>query len=82
MLLEQRLVDADGVLADQHGVAVRRRGGDILPGDIAAGAALVLDHDRLAERGAKLVRDQPEECVGRAPRREGDDELDRAVRIG
>ena len=56
MLLVQRLVDAERVLRHQHGVAVGRRARDLLPGDVAAGAALVLDHDRLAERGAKLVR--------------------------
>jgi len=35
----------------------------------------------LAERCAELVRDQPEERVGRAARREGDNEPDWPVRI-
>src|SRR5262245_9320627 len=81
MLLEKRLVDADGVLAHQHGVAVRRRGRDHLPGDVAAGAALVLDHDRLAELGLQLIRNLAEERVGGAARRESNDEFDRPVRI-
>jgi hypothetical protein len=40
---------------------VRRR--DVLQGEAAAGAGLVLDHDRNADVLRKLLRDDPRRCV-------------------
>ena len=50
----------------------------ILRGDRAIGARLVLHRDRLAERVMHLVGDQPRGDVGRAARREGNDQPHRA----
>jgi len=49
---------------------------------IAARAAAVLGHDRLAELRGEPLRDQPAEDVGRAAGREGQDEAHRPRRIG
>ena len=55
---------------------MRRIGG----GDIAAGARLVLDDDRLAERRREPFGDHPRLHVGAAAGREGDDEGERMAR--
>ena len=54
----------------------------MVPGDVAAGAGLVLDDHGLAERLAQLLDDLPGERVGRSARRKCDDEADRAIGIG
>jgi len=54
---------------------------DILRGDGAIGAGLVLDRDRLTERRVHLVGDQPRGEVGRAAGGKGDDEAHRAGRV-
>ena len=53
----------------------------MVPGDIAAGAGLVLDDDWLAERLLQIVGNLPGEGVGRAAGDEGDDEMDRLVGV-
>ena len=80
--LVERLADGDRVLRKQQRVAVRIGGGDVVPGDIAAGAGPVLDDDRLAERLLQIVGNLPREGVGRAAGHEGDDEMDRLVGVG
>ena len=45
---------AERILGEQQRVAVRIGRGDVVPGEIAAGAGPVLDHDRLAERGLEV----------------------------
>ena len=64
---------------DQHdGVAVGRRPRRRLGADVAAGAAAVLGHHRLAEARRQPLGDQPAEDVGAAAGRERQDEADRA----
>ncbi len=73
---------ATRVLRQQQRVAVRIGGGDVVPGEIAAGAGPVLDDDRLAERLLQIVGNLPREGVGGAAGHERDDELDRLVGVG
>ena len=54
--------------------------GDTYP-DIAAGAGPVLDDQRAADRFAQMGCDNARHDVGRAARREGHDDLDRAIGI-
>jgi hypothetical protein len=71
-------IDGEQVVgADQQAVAVRRRAGDQFAGDIAAGAGLVFDHDRLAEPGGQRLRHEARDDVGGAPGRECHVEPDR-----
>ncbi len=67
--------------AEQQRVTVGLRLGDLLGADRAAGAALVLDHDLLAELFRQRHRQDAREDVGRAARRERHDELHRLVRV-
>ena len=70
-LVEQMRIDSEQVVgADQQAVAIRRGTRDQLADDIAAGAGLVLDHDRLAEPIGQRLRYQPRDDVGGAARRE------------
>jgi hypothetical protein len=62
---------------DEDGVAVRVGFGDHVGGDIAAGAGLVFDHDRLAPDILQAVADQARGGVGGASRREGHDDAHR-----
>ena len=78
---EDELVD--GVRArsaDDEGVAVGFGLGDVIGGDVAAGAGLVLDDELLAEFLGYLGGDDPRQNVGGAAGREGNDELDRPCR--
>ena len=61
-------------------VAVRRGGLHLLGRQRAAGARLVLDDDRLAQRLRGVVRQRAHRDVGRPARRKSDDELDRSGR--
>ena len=77
-------VRADAVGRDrvqQQRVAVGIRFRDLRGGGRAAGAGAIADDDRLSERVGKLRPDEPGNEIGRAAGRNGDDELDRAVRI-
>ena len=77
-------VRADAVGRDriqQQRVAVGVRLGDLRGGGRAAGAAAIVDDDRLPQRVGKLRPDEPGNDIGRAAGRNGDDELDRAVRV-
>ena len=67
--------------AEQDRVAVRRALRDRAGADRAAGAAAVVDHDRLLERVAQLVGDGAGDDAGAAARRERNDQRDRLCRI-
>ena len=69
-------------LADDHVVAVGGRLGDEVDADVAAGARLVLDHDRLAECLGELGADHAGQDVGSAPGGERHDQAHRLGRIG
>ena len=67
----------------KDGVAVGIGGRDELCTDTTTGtAAAVLDHNALAEHGAKPIRDDARHTVGRPARRKRHHELDRTVGIG
>ena len=68
--------------ADREDVAVGRRLGDRIEPDRTAGAGPVLDHDGLAEARLQLRLEGARHDLGGAARREGDDQPDRARRIG
>ena len=73
-LVEQRDVDGQRtVVADQKRVPVRRRLGHVVCADIAAGAALVLDNDRLAQRLLQLGSDQARQHIVGATHNRNDD---------
>ena len=74
-------VDHVGAGADQQRVAVGRQPLHRRDGDVAAGAAAVLDDHRLAERLAELGVDQPRGDVGAAAGREAHHHGDLLVRI-
>ena len=63
-------------------VAVRRRGGDVLGGDVAAGAGPVLDDDRLPDVLGELLGDDAGRGIGAAAGREADGQGDRTVGEG
>ena len=67
--------------AEQDRVAVRRALGDRARADGAAGAAAVVDHDRLLEGFAQLVGDRAGDDAGAAAGRERNDQRDRLCRI-
>ena len=69
-------------LADVDGVAVGRSARDAPDRDAAAGAADVLDDDRLAEDRPHLLGHDAGRDVGRAARRERHHQRDLAGRIG
>ncbi len=80
-LVVQRGVDrvrADRAAADR--VAVGSGARQLGRADRAALPRLVLDHDRLAERGAEPFADRARQNVGRAARSERNDVADRLVR--
>ena len=56
--------------------------GDGSRGDIAAGAATVLDHDVLMQALAQALSDHARQRVGDTARRKGNDERDFAGWIG
>jgi hypothetical protein len=61
-------------------VAVGRRGGDLLRGDVAAGAGAVLDDDGLPDVLGELLRNDARRRVGAAAGREAHGERDRMGR--
>ena len=63
-------------LADVDGVAIGRGARDAADRDAAAGAADVLDDDRLAERRPHALGHDARGDIGRAARRERNDERD------
>ena len=56
--------------------------GDDARGDVAAGAATVLDHDVLMQALAQALPDHARQRVGDTARRKGNDEGDLVRRIG
>jgi hypothetical protein len=66
---------------DAQRVSVRRRLRDEVGADAAAGPGAIVDDDRLPELLRELVGDEPRDDVGRATRRERNDEPDRLRRI-
>jgi hypothetical protein len=77
----QARIDHIGARADQQGVAVAGRARRGRNADIAAGAAAVLDDDRLAQGLAELGVDQPGRDVGAAAGREAGDDGDLSLGI-
>ena len=73
---QHRRRDMRAHAARQQRVAVGRRGRDPAAADGAAGAADVLDHQRLAEHLAHLVGDDARDHVARTAGREGHDHGD------
>jgi hypothetical protein len=74
-------IDRDLAVRKQpYRVAVGRRLGDQLGGDVAVRARPVLDDHRLAERLRQLLRQHARRDVGRAAGRDRNDEADRARR--
>ena len=69
-------------MVSRIGVAVRLGARGIAHADVAAGAALVLDEHRRAQHLLHLRRQDARDDVGRPARRVGDDDLDRAIRVG
>ena len=67
------------VVADEEGGAVGRGGLERLRGELAAGAGLVLDDDRLAEHLAQPLGQQPGDGIGAAAGGEADQQPDRAA---
>ena len=55
--------------------------GDRVGAGVAAGARLVVDQHRLVPGDAQLLADQPRQDVGRAARREGDDDVHRLAGV-
>ena len=73
--------DRDGAdAADAEGVAVRRRVGDGLRADDAAGARAVVDDDGLAQCRLDIARGHPADEIGVAAGRVGHDEGDGPAR--
>ena len=68
-------------IADRDGVAVGLRLGRADHAQGPAGAADVLDHERLAERARHMIADKAGYDIGRSARRERHDHGDRLIRI-
>jgi hypothetical protein len=68
-------------VGDDQCVAVGRGLGADSHADDARRAAAIIDHDLLAERGAKLVGNDARDRIDAAAGREGHDHRDRAHRI-
>src|SRR3977135_3906705 len=82
-LIEHQRVDGERVVVDEaERVAVGRGLGAGLRAGNAARAALVLDHERLAEPGREFVRSGAHDDVGHAAGRDRNDHPDRPVGIG
>ena len=80
--IDRRAHRHDARRPEQQCVAVGGRlGRDVRP-QHAARARPVLDNDALAKSLLQPLRDQSRDDVGAAARREADDDLDRAVRVG
>ena len=79
--LVKRGVDGVGRVDQKQRVAVRRRLGDVLGGDIVAGARLVLDDELLAELLGQPSADDARDDVGRSAGRIADDDAHRMVGI-
>jgi hypothetical protein len=79
-LVEQAGIDDDlGGVREQQGVAVGRRLGDAVAGDVAAGARHVLYHDRLFPGLCQLVADRPRDDVVRPARHVADEDAYRTL---
>ena len=77
----ERGIDGERAGRDQERVAVGPALCDLARRDGAAGAAAVLDHDRLAEHGTHLFRDHARDEIVAAARRIRDHKRDRPRRI-
>ena len=78
----RRVADVIGRVRDQQRVAVLGRQRHVLVGDVAAGAGLVLDDHRLAERLGQRVADDARRGVDHAARRVRHDQRDGLAREG
>jgi hypothetical protein len=80
-LRDQRRVDREADVVDQHGMAVGRRLGRHVGTDGAASTAAVVDHHRLLQPFGEFLGDDAADDVVAAARRERHDEADRAIGI-
>ena len=78
----QRLVDGERRRGGEQRVAVRRGARDQTGGDIAAGAAAVLDHHGLMQPLRQALPDQTGQRVGEPPGAKADDQRDFVGRVG
>ena len=76
-LLVQGLADRERVFRKQERIAVRLRGGDVVPGEIAVRSRAILHDHRLTERLLEVVRNLPRQSVGRAARHKRYDKVHR-----
>jgi hypothetical protein len=81
ILIERRIDRERAGAAETERIAVGRGFRDLARRDRAAGAALVLDHDLLAERAAHLLGDDARHQVIAAAGRVGNHQRDRPRRI-
>src|SRR3989454_5623399 len=79
-VLVQGQVDRERRAVEKKRVAVGRRPGDVLVGDIGAGAGLVLDDHLLAEKPGQRGGEQPGIDVDASSRREADHQPQRPGR--
>jgi hypothetical protein len=78
----ERLVHRVARVGHEQGVAVGRRAHGKLGGDVGGAARAVLDDEGLAEPLRQPLRHQPRGEIGGAAGRHGDEDTDRAGRIG
>jgi len=78
----ERLVHRVARIGHEQRVTVGRRAHGELGGDVGGAARTVLDHERLAEPLRQPLRHHARGDICRAARRDGDQDPDRAGRIG
>src|SRR6185295_17510803 len=81
LFVQARAENQRAVADHAEGVAVGRRFGEAIGGDVAAGPGDVLDHDRLSPGGAELLREQAPGHIRRDPCREADQDAHRLLGI-
>jgi len=79
-LVETHVEDGGALRGKQQRVAVGRSPRAFGGAQQAAGATLIVDDDRLAERLRELLTERPADRIGTGARGEGDDQPDWAVR--
>src|SRR5690606_8918289 len=77
VVVDERVDRHHAARGHQEGIAVGSCLGGCVAADVAAGARLVFDYERLSQRFAERLGDGACDLVGRAARREVDDDGDR-----